>query len=43
MHIPSRASFRILEKPVGYEGIAWTLAGLYIISAIMTYFIREAE
>ncbi|MBQ4287694.1 MAG: MFS transporter [Bacteroidales bacterium] len=34
---------RILEKPVGYEGIAWTLAGLYIISAIMTYFIREAE
>ncbi len=34
---------RILEKPVGYEGIAWTLAGLYIVSAIMTYFIREAE
>lgn len=34
---------RILEKPVGYEGIAWTLAALYIISAIMTYFIREAE
>ena len=26
---------RLLEKPIGYAGIAWTLAGLYIISALL--------
>lgn len=31
---------RLLEKPIGYEGIAWVLAILYIISAVMTHFIR---
>jgi len=32
---------RVLEKPVGYGGIAWVLSGLYIISAIMTHYIRR--
>lgn len=34
---------RILEKPIGYEGIAWTLAGLYVVSAVMTAFIRPSK
>ena len=34
---------RLLEKPVGYEGIAWTLAILYIVSAVMTHFIRPSK
>ena len=36
------ALVRILEKPVGYTGIAWTLAGLYVVSAILTQFIRPS-
>ena len=32
---------RFLEKPIGYAGIAWTLAGLYIVSAILMRFIRK--
>ena len=34
------ALVRLLEKPIGYEGIAWTLSVLYIISAVMTHYIR---
>ena len=34
---------RLLEKPIGYEGIAWVLAGLYIVSAVMTHFIRPSS
>lgn len=34
---------RIFEKPIGYTGIAWVMAGLYIISAIMTYYIRPEK
>lgn len=36
------ALVRLLEKPIGYEGIAWTLAALYIVSAVMTHFIRPS-
>lgn len=36
------ALVRILEKPVGYTGIAWALAGLYVVSAILTQFIRPS-
>ena len=32
---------RLLEKPVGYAGIAWTLAGLYILSAVLMRFIKK--
>lgn len=32
---------RILEKPVGYTGIAWTLTGLYIVSAVLMRFIKK--
>ncbi len=37
------ALVRLLEKPIGYAGIAWVLAALYIISAVMTHFIRPSE
>ena len=36
------ALVRLLEKPIGYEGIAWTLSALYIVSAVMTHFIRPS-
>ena len=36
------ALVRLLEKPIGYEGIAWTLSALYIVSAIMTHYIRPS-
>lgn len=32
---------RILEKPIGYAGIAWTLAGLYVLSAVLMHFIGD--
>lgn len=32
---------RILEKPVGYTGIAWTLAGLYVVAAVLMIFIKK--
>ena len=32
---------RLLEKPVGYGGIAWTLAGLYLVSAILMRLIGD--
>lgn len=32
---------RVLEKPIGYTGIAWTLAGLYLISALLMRLIGE--
>ena len=38
----SPALVRLLEKPIGYEGIAWTLSALYIVSAVMTHFIRPS-
>lgn len=34
------AIVRIFEKPVGYAGIVWIIAGLYIVSAVMTHFIK---
>ena len=37
------ALVRLLEKPIGYTGIAWTLAALYIVSAILTYYIKPSE
>ena len=37
------ALVRLLEKPIGYTGIAWVLAGLYIISAIMTIYIKPSK
>ena len=37
------ALVRLLEKPVGYTGIAWTLAALYIISAVLTTYIKPSE
>ena len=36
------AIVRVFEKPVGYEGIAWILAGLYIVSAVLTHFIKPS-
>lgn len=32
---------RFLEKPVGYTGIAWTLAGLYVVAAVLMIFIKK--
>lgn len=32
---------RFLEKPIGYTGIAWTLAGLYVLAAILMIFIKK--
>lgn len=29
----------LFDDLIGYEGIAWVLAGLYVVSAVMTYFI----
>ena len=29
----------LLAGPIGYEGVAWVLAGLYVASAVMTHFI----
>ena len=37
------AIVRLLEKPVGYTGIAWTLAALYIVSAVLTCFIKPSS
>ena len=37
------AIVRLLEKPVGYTGIAWTLAVLYIVSAVLTIFIKPSS
>lgn len=34
---------KFLEKPIGYTGIAWTIAALYIVSAIMTFYITPAK
>lgn len=34
---------RLLEKPIGYTGIAWTLAGLYIVSAVLMHFIGDGK
>ena len=32
---------RLLQKPIGYSGIAWTLAGLYLLSAVLMRFIGD--
>lgn len=32
---------RALSKSVGYDGIAWTLAGLYLVSALLMRFIGD--
>ena len=32
---------RLLQKPLGYSGIAWTLAVLYLISAVLMRFIGD--
>ena len=32
---------RVLERPVGYSGIAWILAGLYLVSAVLMRFIGD--
>lgn len=35
---------RLLEKPIGYAGIAWTLAALYVVSALLMVLIgRETR
>ncbi len=34
---------KLLKEPIGYEGIAWTLAGLYLISAVMTHYIAPSR
>lgn len=34
---------KLLKEPIGYEGIAWTLAGLYLVSAVMTHYITPAR
>jgi len=31
---------RLLENPIGYTGIAWTLAGLYVLAAVLMKFIK---
>ena len=32
---------RALSKPIGYGGVAWTLAGLYLLSALLMRFIGD--
>lgn len=32
---------KLLQNPIGYEGIAWVLAGLYIVSAVLTHIIGK--
>ena len=32
---------KLLEKPIGYAGIVWVIAALYIVSSIMTYYIAK--
>ncbi|MBQ0080522.1 MAG: MFS transporter [Alistipes sp.] len=34
---------RLLEKPIGYSGIAWTLSALYLLSAVLTVMIRPTR
>lgn len=34
---------KLLKEPIGYEGIAWTLAGLYLLSAVMTHYITPSR
>ena len=32
---------KLLEKPIGYTGIVWVIAALYIVSSILTYYIAK--
>ncbi|MBQ2423476.1 MAG: MFS transporter [Alistipes sp.] len=32
---------KLLEKPIGYAGIVWVIAALYIVSSILTYYIAK--
>ena len=34
---------RLLEKPIGYAGIAWTLAALYVVSALLMVLIGRKK
>lgn len=34
---------KLLREPLGYAGIAWTLAGLYVVSAVLMRYIGEKE
>ena len=32
---------KLLEKPIGYTGIVWVIAALYIVSSVLTYYIAK--
>ena len=32
---------KLLKEPIGYSGIVWVMAALYIVSSILTYFIAK--
>ncbi len=32
---------KLLKNPIGYDGIVWVIAALYIVSSIMTYYIAK--
>lgn len=32
---------KLLKEPIGYTGIVWVIAALYIVSSIMTYYIAK--
>jgi hypothetical protein len=34
---------KLLKEPLGYEGIVWTLSGIYLVGAAMTYYISREK
>ena len=32
---------KLLKEPIGYTGIVWVIAALYIVSSVMTYYIAK--
>lgn len=34
---------KLLRGPIGYEGVVWTLAGIYLVGAAMTYYISREK
>jgi predicted MFS family arabinose efflux permease len=32
---------KLLKEPIGYTGIVWVIAVLYIVSSILTYYIAK--
>ena len=34
---------KLLKEPLGYEGIVWTLAGIYLVGGVMTHYISKEK